>query len=148
MEWFGLFAKEIPQDKAPTNPLEVAESDLCGLSLKRVLDVHNAWNTRLKKVIDKTSDEIFDVAIVSQDTHCFLGKWLYSEGKKLYSHLPEYESVRKTHIEFHVCAADVLTEHQKGNDIIAEVLLKNDFRIASNKVRMDLVRLFSAAKAL
>jgi Chemoreceptor zinc-binding domain len=146
MDWFGLFEKEAPEEKTMTQS-EVAKAELSGLVLKQVLDVHNAWNTRLKKVIDKTSDEVFDVEIVSQDTHCFLGRWIYGEGKRLCGHLPEYEMVRKTHAEFHECAAEVLSEHQKGNDIIAEVLLKNDFRSASNKIRLELVHLFSVAKA-
>lgn len=146
MDWFGLFEKEVPEDKTMTQP-ETTKAELSGLVLKQVLDVHNAWNIRLKKVIDTTSDEIFDVEIVSQDTHCFLGKWIYGEGKRLCGHLPEYEIVRITHAEFQVCAAEVLSEHQKGNDIIAEVLLKNNFRSASNKIRLELVRLFSAAKA-
>jgi hypothetical protein len=144
---FGLLDKEIPEEEKSLNQTELAEGELSGLDLKRVLDVHNAWNTRLKKVIDKTSDEVFDVAIVSQDTNCFLGRWLYGEAKQLYGHLPEYESLLKTHAEFHVCAADVLIEHQKGSDVIAEMLLKNDFRTASNKIRMELVRLFGVAKS-
>jgi hypothetical protein len=124
-----------------------ANKSLSGLDLRRVLDVHNAWNARLKKVIDKTSNEVFDLAIVSQDCHCFLGKWIYSEGKQLCGHLSEYESVRKTHAEFHVCAAEVLTQHALGNDLVAEVLLKTKFRSASNKIRTELTHLFTVAKA-
>jgi Chemoreceptor zinc-binding domain len=146
MEWFGLFKNEVPEEKTTVQP-EIANAELSGLNLAQVLKAHSDWKARLIKIIEGTSDERPDVAVVSQDNQCHLGKWLYSEGKALYGHLPEYESVRKVHAEFHVCAAAVLEQHNLGNDLEAELLLKTKFRSTSNNNQMQLTRLFIVAKA-
>lgn len=145
MAWLNLFGKDVPEEKIVT-PIEVVDEDLHGLNLRQVLEAHQAWKGRLQKVLDGSSDEVFDVETVSQDCNCFLGKWIYSEGKKLYSHMPEYESVRHAHASFHECAGEVLTQHEMGNVVEAESLLKTKFRSASNKNQLELTRLFSAAK--
>jgi hypothetical protein len=155
MDWFGLFEKEVDLKKVqvvevdfvPTVQPLVANAELSGLNLAQVLEAHTAWKTRLIKIIDGSSDETPNIAVVSQDNQCFLGKWLYSEGKALYGHLPEYEAARIVHAEFHVCAGEVLEQHRLGYDDKAEVLLKTKFRSASNKNQMLLTRLFVAAKA-
>jgi Chemoreceptor zinc-binding domain len=166
MDWFGLFEKAVVLEKAvvfekkvelekekelevgfvPTVQTEVDNEELSGLNLKQVLDAHTAWKTRLIKIIEGTSYETPNIAVVSQDNQCFLGKWLYSEGKALYGHLPEYESVRKVHAEFHLYAGEVLEQHRLGYDEVADVLLKTKVRSASNKNQMLLTRLFIAAR--
>ncbi len=151
MEWFGLFKNEVPKDEVPKDKatiqpeLEIAE--LSGLNLAQVLKAHSDWKARLIQIIDGTSDETPDIAVVSQDNQCHLGKWLYSEGKTKYGHLPEYESARKVHAEFHLCAGAVLEQHNLGNDLEADLLLKTKFRSASSNNQMQLTRLFIAAKA-
>jgi Chemoreceptor zinc-binding domain len=159
MDWFGLFEKEVEFEKelkvevavaaefVPTVQPEITNAELSGLNLKQVLDAHTAWKERLIKILNGTCDETPDVAVVSQDNQCFLGKWLYSEGKALYGHLPEYESVRKVHAEFHVCAGEVLEQHRLGYDEVADVLLKTKFRSTSNKNQMLLTRLFVVARS-
>jgi hypothetical protein len=157
MDWFGLFEKEVELEKwldieaevmfVPTVQPEVTIEELSGLNLKQVLDAHTAWKERLIKILNGTCEETPDIAVVSQDDKCLLGKWLYSEGNALYGHLPEYESARKVHAEFHVCAGEVLEQHRLGYDEVADVLLKTKFRSASNKNQMLLTRLFVAAKS-
>lgn len=142
-DWFG--SKGAGDNSTESKAVAVEES-LSGLNLKQVLEAHQAWKGRLQKVLDNTSDERFDLTAVSQDNHCFLGKWIYSEGKNLYGHLPEYETVRKAHVEFHVCAGEVLTQHKIGNEEKAQELLKTKFRSASNLNQMELTKLFGAAK--
>ncbi|MEQ1598573.1 MAG: CZB domain-containing protein [Methylotenera sp.] len=115
------------------------------LDLKHALEIHHVLNDKLQKVLEGNKDVNLDVALVSQDHLCTIGKWLYGEGKSLYAHLPEYESMRKVHAELHSCAGEVLAEHQIGNIDYAEVLFKTKFRTVSNKNKMEFTRLFRAA---
>lgn len=147
MGLFDAFRKAPSSESNQTELPASAEGELAGLSLKQALDAHSAWKERLIKIIEGTSDEKPDIAVVIQDNQCFLGKWLYSEGKSLYSHLPEYESLRAAHAEFHVCAGHVLEQHHLGNDVFADMILKTKFRTASNKNQMLLTRLFVVAKS-
>jgi Chemoreceptor zinc-binding domain len=146
MEWFGLFEKEGSTKGPETIQPAMVEGELAGLSLQQALEAHQAWRAKLQKVLDGESNEKFDAEYVSADNQCTLGKWIYSEGKSLYSKLPEYEFVRKAHAEFHVCAGEVLTQHQAGNLAEAETLLKTKFRTASNKNQMLLTNLFRVVK--
>lgn len=126
--------------------LEQKDESLAGLNLEQVLDAHHLWKDRLKGVLNGSSDERLEIKTVSEDCHCVLGKWIYSDGKKNYGHLQEYESARQAHAEFHECAGQVLTAHELGDATQAETLLKTKFRTASNLNQMELIRLFSAAK--
>lgn len=125
--------------------LEKGEEELHGLNLKEALDAHEAWNGRLKSVLDGTSTESIQVSEIAQDCNCHLGKWIYGPGKKSHSSYEEYEILRKTHAEFHLCAGEILMEHQAGNDGVADKLLKTKFRNLSNRIQLDLVRLFTKA---
>ena len=120
---------------------------LSGIDLKYVLDTHHMLKKKLLDEIDGTGTERLDVATLSQDDVCAIGKWLYGEGKTLYGHLPEYEVARKVHAELHLCAGEVLTQHQIGNQDIAFAILKTKYRTTSSKNQMEFTRLFKAAKA-
>jgi Chemoreceptor zinc-binding domain len=145
LNWFGSVDGSNKEAEVQVASAPV-EGMLSGLNMAQVLEAHRAWKARLQKVLDGTSEENFDIAVASEDFHCFLGKWIYSEGKSLYSHLPEYESLRQAHAEFHVCAGQVLQQHELGNQTFAEVILKTKFRTASNKNQMEITNLFRAAK--
>lgn len=147
MGLFDVFRKASSDENAQNTLPASAEGELAGLSLKQALDAHSAWKERLSKLIEGVNDEKPDITVVIQDNQCILGKWIYSEGKRLYGHLPEYESLRVAHADFHVCAGHVLEQHQLGNQVFAEVILKTKFRTASNKNQMFLTSLFVAAKA-
>lgn len=121
------------------------EEELHGLNLKKALDAHEAWNARLKSILVGTSTESIQVSEIAQDCNCHLGKWIYGSGKKSHSSYEEYAILRKTHAEFHLCAGEILMEHQAGNHDVAENLLKSKFRNLSNRIQLDLVRLFTKA---
>lgn len=122
------------------------EDSLSGLSLFESIATHMAWRKRLHALLDGTSNENIEVGTAAQDTLCVLGKWLHGPGKPLYSHLPEYEVLRKAHAQFHLCAGEVLLEHQNGNAESAVAIIKGPFNNYSNQIQLDLVRLFTAAK--
>jgi hypothetical protein len=119
---------------------------LSGIDLKYVLDTHHLLKKKLLDEMDGTSTEPLDVATISQDDVCAIGKWLYGEGKTLYGHLPEYETARQVHAELHLCAGEVLAQHQIGNQDHAFALLKTKYRSTSSKNQMEFTRLFKAAK--
>lgn len=130
-------------DSKATEPKALA---LSGIDLKYVLDTHHMLKKKLLDEMDGTGAEPLDVATLSQDDVCAIGKWLYGEGKTLYGHLPEYEAARKVHAELHLCAGEVLTQHQIGNEDNAFSLLKTKYRTTSSKNQMEFTRLFKAAK--
>jgi len=121
------------------------ENTLTGLNLKDALAAHDAWKDKLNAELSGASKVPIDVTKIEHDNLCVLGKWLYGSGKDKYSHLPEYESARKAHTAFHLAAAEVVIAHQSGNTEKAGVLLKSNFRVASNNNQLELVRLFTVA---
>lgn len=120
------------------------EAMLSGLNLKEVLDTHKEWKDKLENELSGNSNESIDVTETAKDHVCTLGKWIYGPGKKKYAELPEYETMRKAHANFHLIAAEVVIEHQSGNEDQAQNLLKTKFRAASNSNQLELVRLFTA----
>ena len=139
--------KKLAGDDSAKLELSAEEEQLSGLNLQDVLGAHMAWKQKLTTTLNGTNQERYEVATVSQDTLCVLGKWLYGPGKKNYSHLAEYEALRKIHAEFHLCAGEVLSEHEKGEVLKADKLLKGKFREASNQIQVELVHLFATAKS-
>jgi Chemoreceptor zinc-binding domain len=119
---------------------------LSSMTLKYILDTHHVLKRKLQDEMDGKSDEPLDITELSQDNLCTIGKWLYGEGKLLYSHLPEYEVARKVHADLHVCACDVLTQHLIGDEEGAQTLLKTKFRTISSKNQIEFSRLFGAAR--
>ena len=122
------------------------EELLSGLNLKEVLDAHKGWKSKLENELSGQSSVPIDVTETAKDHVCTLGKWVYGPGKNKYAALPEYESMRKAHANFHLVAAEVVIEHQSGNKEQAQNLLKTKFRNASNSNQLELVKLFAAAR--
>ena len=122
------------------------EGGLAGLDLSLEMDAHNAWKSKLQKVLESDDCEGLDVVLASADCHCSLGRWLYGKGKAFYGEIPEYESLRTAHANLHNCAGDVLTQHILGNGEEAKHLLKTKFKSASNRNQIELVRFFTAVK--
>ncbi|MFM9835368.1 MAG: CZB domain-containing protein [Methylophilaceae bacterium] len=129
--------------------LEVAKNAvgiLAGLDLRKEMDAHGSWKSKLQNLLETEDCEDLDVVIASGDCYCTLGKWLYGKGKALYGGMPEYETLRAAHANLHLMAGDVLTQHILGNRDEAEAMLKTKFKAASNRNQLELVRLFAAAK--
>lgn len=114
-------------------------------NLEQILETHHILKEKLQKAMDGSSNELLDMASISQDNLCAIGKWIYGEAKTKYGHLPEYEEVRNLHAELHARAGEVLIEHQLGNEDLAEALFKTKFRRASSNNQLAFARLFSAA---
>lgn len=139
--------KKLKGDDSADFELSDEEVSLSGLNLTTVLDAHLQWKTKLEDTLNGSSTETYEVKTVAQDDLCVLGKWLYGPGKALYSKLPEYEALRQIHASFHLCAGDILLDHNNGSIESANSKLKGEFKDLSSQIQMDLVGLFTSAKA-
>lgn len=138
--------KKLSGDDTAILELSPEEEQLSGLNLQEVLDAHLQWKIKLNDTLDGTATERYEVAVVAKDNLCVLGKWLYGPGKQKFSKLPEYEALRQIHSEFHICASKVLQKHENGDEEAASRMLKEEFLDASNRIQLDLVRLFTVAR--
>ena len=145
----GLFDWFKKQDSAaaPTaEPLTFGEGErtLGGLDMKAALDAHAAWKQRMRDVIEGKA-ELPDVSKVARDDLCLLGQWLHGEGKRAFGSHPAYQKLVQTHAEFHLCVGETLSAHASGQH---EHALKGerDMRCNSDRVQLDLVRLFVSAR--
>lgn len=134
------------RDGDTTKELEIPQelNTLNGLNLKKALDAHNLWKDKLQLELSGSSLASIDVTTVASDSVCELGKWLHTTGKEKFSKLPEFNKVLEAHKNFHLCAAEVVIEHQSGNTQYASTLLATKFRTASNVNQLELVRFFAA----
>lgn len=125
---------------------EENEMEFSGLNMKQVIDAHMAWRHRLEAVIKGTGHEQLNVREVEVDNLCALGKWIHGSAKPLYGRLPEYRDLYKAHANFHLLAGEILKENNRGNHDAALVLLRGGFTELSNRVQLDIIRLYSQAK--
>ena len=137
--------KKLAGDSSAKLTFDKGQEEFAGLNLKQVLDAHLAWNDRLTKYLDGTSEENLDVHQIAPDNLCILGKWIYGPGEKQFDQLIEFRDLRDTHKEFHLTAGQVLMEHNDGNRQTANQLLAGKFRSLSSKIQLNLVRLYASA---
>jgi methyl-accepting chemotaxis protein len=66
---------------------------------------HIKWKTRLKNYLN--GKEQIDLAILSMDHQCELGKWIHGEAKAKYASDPTFADLKLKHAQFHTVAATV-----------------------------------------
>ena len=111
---------------------------------KTAIDAHIKWKERLQDFVQGHSSEELRVDLVSRDDQCALGVWLNGEGKEHYSHISAFETVRRSHTEFHMCAGKVLSIAQGGRrDEALAMMEEGEYAAASDDVTSTLVELFS-----
>ena len=77
---------------------------------------------------------------VSDDTACDLGKWIYGEGLAGYGKDSEYLRLKTSHALFHLAAAQVIREVDRGEEVSASL-----YRRASSDMVSHIVRLAAQA---
>lgn len=146
LDWFSK-KRPSEDDEITTVQVEPEEEEFYGLKIKQAIDAHQRWKGRLERALNGTSDETLEIATVSRDDCCALGQWIYSEGKSRFGQMDEFEHLRGAHAQFHLAAGEILLEHESGNTPKAlEMLSGNDYRRASNRVQLGIVRLMSRDK--
>jgi methyl-accepting chemotaxis protein len=75
------------------------------VTLDTALQTHREWKARLNEAVK--AGEHLDDETISRDNCCELGKWLYSDGRHMYGHAPEFARLIAAHSEFHQVTAMV-----------------------------------------
>lgn len=127
---------------APPVEFETGEDEFHGLNMKAALDAHANWKKRLEQTLAGSSGETLEVAKVASDNQCTLGQWLHGEGKQRFAKFSEYHSLIRSHAEFHLTAGEILCDAHDGNKESAQDKLRHAFRQKSDRVQLDLVRLY------
>jgi hypothetical protein len=110
------------------------------LDVISAIEAHIRWKIRLESYINGTSDEQLDATVVAKDDQCALGKWIYENGQR-FSHLGQFADLKKTHAEFHRCAAAVICEADKGDRPHAlKMLNEGEYAKCSYRVKTMLAR--------
>jgi len=120
------------------------EADFAGLNMSQAIDAHMAWRIRLADILDGKSHEELNVGEVARDDCCSLGKWLFDSARLKFGSYQEYETLRKNHSRFHICAGEILVLHNIGQFAAAKQMLRADLRNLSDLVQLDIVRLYAA----
>jgi hypothetical protein len=82
------------------------------MDFAKAVDVHVAWIMKLQEAI--SGGIKLDVAEVSKDTLCELGKWIYSLGT-VHQDMAAFQKLKSKHAEFHQCAAEVVRKVNSGD---------------------------------
>ncbi len=145
--WFKRAAAG--EENGGNTTFEPGEGNFHGLYIKDAIDAHFAWKARLAAQISGTNSETLEIGVIASDDRCALGKWIHSEGKKMYGNLPEFAELLRQHAQFHLNAGIVLFEaHNNGNESAARMLHGSEFRNASDMVQLGLVRLYAKSRGI
>ncbi len=114
-----------------------------GIDVDSIIDGHRQWKVKLRAAID--SGDKVDVATLSRDDCCGLGKWIYSDGQRLRER-SSFVALVNNHAHFHQVAGQVGQLINDGRYTQAEDALapNTPFTAATN----DVVMVLSAAKRL
>ncbi|MDP2833647.1 MAG: methyl-accepting chemotaxis protein [Pseudomonadota bacterium] len=119
-------------------PAATLPSHASDVDFDAIIDAHQAWKQKLRSAIGGGEERKLNPNDICKDNLCALGKWIYGAGKE-FEHVAEYEPLRHTHAEFHVCAADILRQAQKGDKDGANAMLVGDFFDLSNRTVQHIV---------
>jgi hypothetical protein len=146
MDWLFRANKGEVAEADTVLQFDHGEEEFHGLNMKSAIEAHQQWKDRLEKTLAGTSGEKLEVSRVAADCYCTLGQWLHGEAKEKFSQTPEYRELMKSHADFHLMAGDILCDAHAGQSSIAHEKLKTVFRKCSDRVQLDLVRLYARCK--
>ncbi|MHB1615682.1 MAG: CZB domain-containing protein [Metallibacterium sp.] len=86
----------------------------CRAGFRVAINARIPWKGRSREVIDGTSRERPDPAVVARDDQCPLGKWLHREGRQQFQRHSLFVELVDHHAEFHVHAASVPDQVRHG----------------------------------
>lgn len=147
LDWFSRASKNNDDKGHAPAEFDKGEEEFHGLNMKTAIDAHVKWKERLVRQLSDSSSEMLEITRVATDSYCELGKWLHDEGKKRFSHTNEYKQLIRSHADFHLFAGEILMDIRSGDKEIAEKKLRTEFRRKSDRVQLDLVRLYATQRA-
>lgn len=105
-----------------------------------IINAHVMWKQRLQKLLDGTSEETLDPAVIGVDNRCALGQWIYGDGQN-YREAETFEEVRLMHADFHKYAAEVVSLYQTGKADEAKELLNGNYAKLSERLKRRILGL-------
>jgi Chemoreceptor zinc-binding domain len=125
--------------------MAAGKEELEGLNFKSAIEAHLKWKTRLRAVIDGTSEEKLDPKVIAMDNQCVLGKWLHGTGGDKFGAYPHFKTLCAEHAQFHRSASQVLElALAKRTQQAVKELESGAYRDTSLKVTAELAQLFVA----
>lgn len=116
------------------------------MNLDESVQKHAEWKIRFRTAIN--NKEQLDVAAVSKDNCCEIGKWLHGAGRTQCGSLGEFKRAIDAHKEFHIEAGKIakLINAQQYADATQAIASGSHYLEVSNKVGMAFAALKKAAK--
>jgi hypothetical protein len=114
------------------------------MDLSTAISAHAEWKTKLRSAAERK--EKLDVATISADNCCALGKWLHGEAKAKYGALPAYKECLTTHAQFHSIAGQVAAKVNQAQFDETLIGTGSPFGAASNLVGTAIIHLKKEAK--
>ena len=82
VNWFNSLASSSAADAAFQPVTDAAPEETAivgGIDFRNAIQIHAKWKSRLKNYIEGKSDEDLQVAVITRDDRCVLGKWLHND---------------------------------------------------------------------
>ncbi len=99
------------------------------MNFDEALKTHVGWKMKLQGYLTKPDGSI-NVAELTADNRCELGKWIYGEGSH-YAGVPEYRTLKNEHARFHKAAGSVVNRANAGQKVQGEIELGSSSEFAS-----------------
>jgi methyl-accepting chemotaxis protein len=119
-------------------------SKIEGLDVDTIIDGHRQWKVKLRQAIEDQAT--IDVATLSRDDCCGLGKWVYAEGGQRFGHAANFTALIERHKTFHRVAGQVGELVNQKRYLEAETSMAPGTPFA-NATR-EVVQVLSAAKRM
>jgi len=132
-------------NKITPKPRISAPNEVKSFSFEDAENAHVKWKMRLVQYISGKSHEDFDVATVSCDDKCDLGKWIYGPATP-HSALPEYKNLRSAHADFHMSVGSIIKCVHDHKVDEAKSLLGGEFAITSKRTISAIVAMRDKTK--
>jgi len=107
-----------------------------GITLDHAFSAHRSWKDKLLAAVE--SGEVLDVATIKRDDCCDLGRWLHSEGGKLYGTKPQFIKLMETHTEFHAVTGVVAGIVNSKDHETAKALIGRSSQFASASMNVGM----------
>lgn len=137
-------AARVDEFRLPPGVAAPAPAAVGGLDVDAIIDAHRQWKVTLRDAIEQR--QVVDVATLSRDDCCALGRWAHGDGQRAYGTAPRFVDLLARHAEFHRSAGAVgtLINGRRYGEAEAALATGTPFARATTEV----VRCLSAAKRL
>jgi hypothetical protein len=113
---------------------ETVQMVLAEIDVDAAINSHENWKEKLQSVLDGQPSYLLPIDVACQDDYCDLGKWLHGTGSKRFAHYPAFSALVARHRDFHIEAANVLSQAQAGDMEKARETLGSSYRLASSQI--------------